>query len=304
MSERILHVSIANEATLQFALAISEKYGHGRDDHAIALDKFVQKSPFAQTLDFREVYSLQVYRLADELSLSIALDDTLLIGGLQKYLAQTYNIIHRCKGFDLPIGEVERYYTTNVGFWASYIQKHQISMIIFYTYPHESVDFILYQLAKIMGLKAIINGLSLDCYRGYYISSIEDVPARLVNKYAELQSQYKNSSIDEIPLAGEYSRRFEQQLGKESQKSPRYMARRYINDRRVTAMCGFSYQMAKNIIKYIKRIGKRSVLPANSSYGYGCIPWLRRSWLWIRAFLTLAFPCFLLAFSAKKPATP
>lgn len=256
MKEHILHVSVVNDACMRLSSIISREFGQGSMDHAIAFDSYRDKVPFEHIIDFRTVGTLNTEHFAKSFDVQPAPDDSIL-NAVSPFRAQTYHIIQRSKGFDLSTSEIERYYFTNVGFWESYLKKNGISLVVFYTYPHEGADFFIYQLSKALGIKTIINGSSLDVNRGYYISSIEGSIFPLIKKHKELCAQYADTAWDQIPLQGAYQKIFEKQLGTEEEKVPQYMRQQSINAQRLVKMCGFSYEDARQYYHIYKKDRER-----------------------------------------------
>lgn len=229
---------------MKFACAVSELYGQGVEDFAMAIDSYVTKVPFQHIIDRRIVATQNVEHFIALYPAEIAPDDTIL-DAVSPYLTQTFQMIKRTKGFDSTTDEIEHCYFTNIGFWESYLKKNNITVVLFNKYPHGcgALDFIIYQVARALGIKTIFNGLSMWSSRAFYAQTIEEPFTMLDRTLNKLKVTYAAvNSWEDIPLTSGYDDIFRKEVGEESQKTPIYMNKKAIADERCTQMCGFSHE--------------------------------------------------------------
>ena len=135
-------------------------------------------------------------------------------------------------------------------FWYGYLKEKALEIVVFESSPHFASDYILYTVAKKLGLTTLIQQ---DCFavgRTYFCTSIGELPKKLESEYQDLL----NKTSEELKLI-----RIEQenQLGTEEllkslkpNKIPDY---EYM--RRQRRSMPFLSQMKKISVKMLKNLG-------------------------------------------------
>lgn len=239
MRKHILYCSIITPTQCMFAKRVSEKYGSGSKDHAIVFAEKVATEFFQHQINFRLIGAAgNAYNsYIDRDKLKTAIDDEMLRRVLP-YAMQSFDMLCRQYGYGANLAVLERSYLSGIRFWTAYLQHHQIDLVVFFTWPHEGNDYLLYQVCKALQIKTLIYGLSICPNRSYVIENIEDPLKFLCQRYKELCDQYRNCSLDEIQMDEGYAKLYEKMSNPKTDKTPYYMKKTWLDD--VTISCYLS----------------------------------------------------------------
>lgn len=229
MKKHILYCSICCPTQKVFAQRLSEKYGYGYDDHAVIMQELFSEQCFKHQINFRTVcgsaMSYASYIQRDHLT--VAMDDDFLEKVLP-FTMQSLNMLGRQLGYDSNYTVLERCYLSGIGFWRAYLLHHKIDLVIFFCWPHEGNDFFLYQVCKILGISTLIYCFSICPSRSYVAYTVEDEIPALVSRYEKLRKEYAEYPIEQITLGKDYADLFEKMSNPQSNKTPDYMQKRYL----------------------------------------------------------------------------
>lgn len=228
MKRHFLYVSLINDEQAELAKRISEKYGYGKDDHAIVYSEAFEKLPFKYTLDFLTLASFKCDSYAK--NMECAIDDRVL-KKIMPYILQTFRMMERYLGFDVTLATLERLYIYNVQFWAAYLKQNQIEEVVFYTYPHEGTSFIIYQVCRALNIKTTIFCLSIVPQRCYMVRYLEDDIQVVQERYSCLMKEYEHVEEEKIELHSQYGEVFKKMTDVKSEKTPSYMQKKIVEER-------------------------------------------------------------------------
>lgn len=225
MKKHFLHVSLISDDHMELAKLISEKYGYGKRDYAIVHTESFGDVYFARTLDFLTLadFKCEIYAK----NMKTAVDDSVL-KKVMPYAVQTFRMMQRHIGFETTLSTFERLYFRNVEFWTAYLQQNNIEEVVFYTYPHEGTDFIIYQICLALDIKTIIFCLSVVPERCYLVSQLEDDIRLVQERFASMMIEYEQIEEENIELNAEYGKLFKKMTDEKSEKTPYYMEKKHI----------------------------------------------------------------------------
>lgn len=223
MQKHILYVSLMNDEESKVAEMVSERFGYGKHDHAICIDAQLERGPFLNRLDFRLLANNRPEDCPTEVKINPTIDESELSGVLP-YALQTIAMLERWAFFiGKDVDTRIRIYLHNIQFWNGYLRQNNIEQVVFFTYPHEVFDFIIYQLCKAMGIPTIIIGISIVENRNYCIRSIEDDIPELQERYQALCQEYRTASMEEIELSRDLRQLFDKMSDPAADKRPYYI---------------------------------------------------------------------------------
>lgn len=228
MKKHIMYCGITTYGKLELAKQFSDKYGYGSDDHEFVSPEFLGETPyFKHRIDLtfdRTVPNDAVTKYSpyiEKYHLKIAVDD-LLLKKMLPTATQCINLICREVSYDTNYTKLERLYLKSIGFWAAYLRHHQIELAMFISVPHGGENVILLEVCKALDIPTYIlsNSIASRCY---VIRTPEEPLCQLITRYGELNKEYADCTIEQIPLGGEYGAIFEKMSNPNTDKTPYYM---------------------------------------------------------------------------------
>lgn len=159
--------------------------------------------------------------------MSIATDDE-FINKVLPYVFQSYNILCRQVGHEINITTLECVYILGIQFWKAYLEKYEINTVVFFNYPHEGNDFLVYQVCKIFRVDTYIFATSIISERDFMVKSVEDVMPQLLDEFTKLKQQ--NLSEENIVLDDNYQMFYDKMSQPQTDKTPYYMKKRHMTE--------------------------------------------------------------------------
>ncbi len=133
-----------------------------------------------------------------------AIDDSVL-NYIQPFSLEIFEQQRRFEeyhAFTIPCSYESHYniYMNNILFWYNFLKKRNITHLFLTSLPHEGYDRIIYHLCKMLGIQVRMIYNSTLPFREYVLEDYNDSVTVLEEEYHRLLEQYKDCSVEEIPL--------------------------------------------------------------------------------------------------------